>query len=232
VNIPTENTRRNTLSNNPLPTNDATLSSQPGIILAGTTKDNQSIFELKNRFTDYICPKIVKVYNLDEIRAIDIPTTTFTDDVTSVLMFRGLEQGEEINGQTFLTDKRFGISINDESFEPTRLVTRAEYVKMLVRSLSCRYKFIGTDSGFSDVNQSEWYAEYIAFAVKNGWTNGYSDGGFHPDAPITRAEAAKILSNAIRLEKNPNGTSSFRDVAPTDIFTPYIEALKDNKIIE
>lgn len=61
--------------------------------------------------------------------------------------------------------------------------------------------------------------------------NGYADGTFHPDAPITRAEAAKILTNAIHLEKNPNGTSSFTDVTPTDTFAPYIEALRDNKII-
>ena len=61
--------------------------------------------------------------------------------------------------------------------------------------------------------------------------DGYSDGGFHPDASITRAEVAKILSNAIKLEKNPNGTFSFSDVFATSDFTPYIEALKDNKII-
>ena len=61
--------------------------------------------------------------------------------------------------------------------------------------------------------------------------SGYPDGTFHPDPPITRAEVAKILVNAIKLEKNPNGTSSFADVAATSDFAPYIEALKDNKII-
>jgi S-layer homology domain len=201
-------------------------------MLAGTTKNNQSIFEVKNRVTDYICPKIVKVYNLDEILATDIPSAVFTDDVSSVLMFRGLEKDEETTGiQTIKTYRNDGVAINKSTFEPSRLVTRAEYVKMLVRSLSCRYAFLGTDSGFNDVNKDAWYAEYITFGVKNGWMGGYSDGGFHPDAPITRAEAAKILSNAIKLEKNPNGVSSFVDVPNNSVFNPYIEALKDNKII-
>jgi large repetitive protein len=213
-------------------TNDAPLSSQAWLMLAGTTKNNQSIFEVKNRVTDYICPKIVKVYNLDEILATDIPSAVFTDDVSSVLMFRGLEKDEETTGiQTIKTYRNDGVAINKSTFEPSRLVTRAEYVKMLVRSLSCRYAFLGTDSGFNDVNKDAWYAEYITFGVKNGWMGGYSDGGFHPDAPITRAEAAKILSNAIKLEKNPNGVSSFVDVPNNSVFNPYIEALKDNKII-
>jgi S-layer homology domain len=218
------------MKRNILSTNDAPLSSQPGIILAGTTKNNQSIFELKNRVTDYICPKIVKVYDERDILASDVPSTQFTEDVKSVIMFRGLEQGEETDGQTFLADKRFGISINDQMFEPSRDVTRAEYVKMLVRSLSCRYAYIGTDSGFNDVDQDKWYAEYITFGVRNGWMNGYDDGGFHPDAPITRAEAAKILTNAIKLQTS-SSSSSFIDVTDTSDFTPYIEALRSNKIL-
>lgn len=148
-------------------------------------------------------------------------------------MFRGLEKDEQMNGQTFEEYKKFGIAINDTSFEPSRNVTRAEYVKMLVRALSCRYQKEGTNTPFSDVDESMWYAEYINFATNHGWINGYQDGTFRPDAPITRAEAAKILANAIQLETQTSGTvqSSFSDVPDNSVFTPYIEALKENKII-
>lgn len=40
----------------------------------------------------------------------------------------------------------FGVVNNVRAFEPYRTVTRAEYVKMLVRSLSCRYTYMGTDT--------------------------------------------------------------------------------------
>lgn len=60
-----------------------------------------------------------------------------------------------------------------------------------------------------------WYAEYIKFAVANGWINGYRDGDFRPNAPITRDEAAKILSRAIQLNTKDTDIAStpFTDVA-------------------
>ena len=35
----------------------------------------------------------------------------------------------------------YGIVLNRTFFEPDKSVTRAEFIKMLVRSLSCRYTF-------------------------------------------------------------------------------------------
>lgn len=102
---------------------------------------------------------------------------------------------------------------------------------MLVRSLSCRYAYVGVDSNFPDVSSTQWYAEYITFAVKNGWINGYADGDFRPDAPITRAESAKILANAIKLTSATKFASSFKDVPKDSTFVPYIEILKNKKII-
>ena len=97
---------------------------------------------------------------------------------------------------------------------------------MLVRSLSCHYSVSGNDSGFSDVGTGAWYSEYITFAMRNNWINGYSDGTFHPDAPITRAEAAKILSEAIDLPAVEHPDASFIDVPVHSPFAPYIYRLK------
>lgn len=222
------------------------LPSQSLVTPAGENKTGEKIYTLKSPLTDYICPQIVQVYSEDEIKAQDIPGLTqtdsqtqissqtssslFSDDIKSVIMFRGLEKDEQMNGQTFEEYKKFGIAINDNAFEPTRNVTRAEYVKMLVRALSCRYQKEGTNTPFSDVDENMWYAEYINFATNHGWINGYEDGTFRPNAPITRAEAAKILANAIQLQKGTQD-SSFSDVPSSSVFTPYIEALKDSKII-
>ena len=102
-------------------------------------------------------------------------------------------------------------------------MTRAEFIKMLVRSLSCRYEYVGVTTGFPDVDSQFWYAEYIAYAVKNGWINGYADGDFRPNAPITRAEAAKILARAIQLPDAKATTSTFADIPKKSVFIPYIE---------
>lgn len=124
------------------------------------------------------------------------------------------------------------MAINDALFEPNRNISRAEYVKMLVRSLSCRYTYLGTNTGFPDVSPKMWYAEYIKFAVENKWINGYKDGNFRPNAPITRDEAAKILSNAIKLQTNRQSTTDFSDITKNSEFIPFIETLKEKGIMK
>ena len=129
------------------------------------------MYTIENRITDYICPKIVQVYGEDQLLAKDLGSSVFSDDMKSVLMYRGLEKDETFSGQTFFEYKKFGIAINDYQFEPNRNVTRAEYIKMLVRALSCRYQKEGTNTPFSDVESTKWYAEYINFATNHGWIN-------------------------------------------------------------
>ena len=48
-------------------------------------------------------------------------------------------------------------------------------------------------SDFSDVDISEWYGPYVAWAAKNGIVNGVGDGRFAPDDPITREQMAVII---------------------------------------
>ncbi|MBP9779643.1 S-layer homology domain-containing protein, partial [Candidatus Gracilibacteria bacterium] len=207
------------------------LPTQTLVNLDSSVRDGYSVYNLSERVTPYVCPQIVQMYKEDELLANDIPTVDFTDDVKALIMFRGLEKNERVIGQKYSEYQKFGIALNDESYEPYRSITRAEFVKMLVRSLSCRYMFVGTETKFSDVSRDMWYAEYIAFAVENEWINGYSDGTFRPDALITRAEAAKILARSIKLRIPPRTISTFIDVPNSSVFVPYIESLRDNNII-
>jgi subtilisin-like proprotein convertase family protein len=235
----------NTANSNLFNTNTRSISIQPAssIITLSAQQNNINlvgfisgttfpIYEIKNRITDYICPRIVKMYDVDSVLAGDIPTNKFSEDIQSVVMFRGLEQDEEKNIQPLTDYQNSGIALNTISFDPSRDITRAEFVKMLVRSLSCHYKSIGTDSWFPDVDKDKWYAEYITFAVKNGWMNWYADGMFHPNSPISRWETAKILARAIELANPKTTTTVFDDVPDTSIFAPYVESLKNSGIFQ
>lgn len=51
---------------------------------------------------------------------------------------------------------------------------------------------------FEDVEAGSWYEEAIAFAVENGYMNGYSDKEFRPDEPLTRGQMAKVLENIFK----------------------------------
>ena len=46
---------------------------------------------------------------------------------------------------------------------------------------------------FPDVPADAWYAKAVDFAFRAGLMEGYEDGTFRPNDPLTRAEAATIL---------------------------------------
>lgn len=67
------------------------------------------------------------------------------------------------------------------------------------------------DTGFSDVDGSNGYAEAIRWAAEQGYINGYPDGHFGVYDPVTRAQAAAIF---YRAAGSPDvfGTTRFSDV--------------------
>ena len=229
------NNSNNTNHTKPIITPEGTLSTQQGVTPSTqTTPSGQKVYNLSNRITDYICPAIVQAYPYNELVVQDISNSPFQDDIAALMMFRGMEKDEMNLGQTYEEYKKYGVVNNVTQFQPSRNVTRAEFVKMLVRSLSCRYTYLGKDTPFPDVDKNMWYAEYIKFAVENKWINGYKDGTFRPNAPITRDEAAKILARAIQLDTSnmKSANSSFSDVPNTSEFIPYIETLKSHGVMK
>ena len=51
----------------------------------------------------------------------------------------------------------------------------------------------GTNSGFSDVPSSVWYAKAVTWASKKGVVSGYSNGTFGPNNKLTREQMVTIL---------------------------------------
>lgn len=68
---------------------------------------------------------------------------------------------------------------------------------------------------FTDVEE-HWAAEYIEKAVDYEFVNGYSDGTFRPDDPITRAEFTKMVNSV--LKNDLTADIDFEDVSEDDWF--------------
>lgn len=83
----------------------------------------------------------------------------------------------------------------DGNFRPDWTVTRAEFATMLVKSGT--FDRSGYRGEFYDVNSADWHSTYVQTAYDKGWMNGYSDGTFAPDAPITRLEMAAIIGRIV-----------------------------------
>ncbi len=89
---------------------------------------------------------------------------------------------------------------DDGTFRPKDPVKRSEFAKLMVEMLglgSVANMMKGQAVPFSDVPANSWASGYINVAVTMGIVNGYPDGTFKPDNPVTYAEALKMILAAI-----------------------------------
>ena len=125
------------------------------------------------------------------------------------------------------------IGYSDGTVRPNGKITRAEVATIFFRLLDddTRAKYWSSENNFSDVSADKWYNNAVSTLSRMGVIGGYADGTFRPDAPISRAEFAKI---AVSFTQN-NGSAMynyFTDVKTTDWFAPYVTAAKDAGLIE
>ena len=82
---------------------------------------------------------------------------------------------------------------------------------------------------FYDI-QGHWAERAICAMAEAGIVNGYADGGFHPEAFVTRAEFVKMLVEM--LDVSSPGGQRFADVAPGAWFYPYVYAAADCGLVK
>lgn len=82
----------------------------------------------------------------------------------------------------------------EHTFSPDEPVTRAEFAVMAARFAGLDYK---GGNVFDDVPVGHWAYSYINAAANAGWVEGYPDGSFRPDEPISRAEVVRLVNGMI-----------------------------------
>ncbi|MNZ80701.1 Endo-1,4-beta-xylanase A precursor [compost metagenome] len=95
-----------------------------------------------------------------------------------------------------LTEKGILGGFPDGSFKPDKQMSRAEFAAVMFRMLGLDASH--ADSAFTDVAQDAWYSEYVNGLHALGYVNGFEDGGFRPNQPLTREEAFVILYRAMK----------------------------------
>ncbi|MEO8288985.1 MAG: S-layer homology domain-containing protein [Chloroflexota bacterium] len=77
---------------------------------------------------------------------------------------------------------------------------------------------------YSDVPEGSTFYPYVRCLVCRGIVQGYSDGTYRPNAPVTRGQAAKIISNSAGWsDVIPPAQQTFNDVPPDSTFWLYAE---------
>lgn len=82
----------------------------------------------------------------------------------------------------------------DGSFQPGRTLNRAEFLKIVLKSMP-KITVLDSDASacFPDVHASDWFSPYVCLAKTRGMISGYPDGTFRPAQTVNYAEALKIL---------------------------------------
>lgn len=114
----------------------------------------------------------------------------------------------------YLTEKKIISGYPDGTFKPDGEINRAELTKMIV-AVNVTPDASEYKDCFPDVKE-EWFAPYICYAKEQGWVQGYEDGTFKPEQKINRAEALKIILEAIFNEIDENETLENNNVTDVD----------------
>lgn len=145
-----------------------------------------------------------------------------SSNTTHAASFRDISDGSPRDKAVgYLVSKSVINGYGDGTFKPTKNISRAEMVKMLVTSLGTTDEELDanfyenylsknyTYAQFKDVSVNQWYAKYIVYAYKNGWIQGYPDKTFRPNNSVNMAEALKM-------------TLEFHDIHPDMDTTRYL----------
>ncbi|GAX90294.1 S-layer homology domain-containing protein [Effusibacillus lacus] len=99
----------------------------------------------------------------------------------------------------------FLVGFPDGKFHPQAPLTRAEAAAIVARVKGLKFEG-DPEKPYSDVGKKHWAYRYITSVTKAGYMQGYKDGTFHPNEPISRAELVTLVLKVRGIEPLPNLT--------------------------
>jgi len=116
----------------------------------------------------------------------------------------------------WLTDDHINyiIGYEDNTVRPNASITRAEVATIFYRLLTdeARDEMFCTESIYPDVLEDDWFYVAVCTLTKGGILEGYPNGNFAPNDPISRAELATIICRFDTKFGKIQTTASFKDV--------------------
>ena len=119
----------------------------------------------------------------------------------------------------------------DGSFQPAKVVTRAEMAKIIATLLNGGEAPVlsTTTTSYTDT-KGHWAAGYIEYCTSLGIVEGVGAGAFAPDAPVTAEQAAKMILVAQGYNASIEGMTGAQWASNTNVLANqngYYAELKD-----
>ena len=95
------------------------------------------------------------------------------------------------NAVAYVREKGYMIGTSDDMFSPDGIFTRAQMATVLYR-LAGEPAVSGED-GFSDTEGNAWYSDAVLWASQEGIVQGYGNGRFGTNDPVTQEQLITLL---------------------------------------
>lgn len=127
------------------------------------------------------------------------------------------------------------VVVTDQDGNPVKVTDNGDGTYSFIQpegNVTVKVAFIDKSNvSFVDVPATAYCYDAVKWAVKNGITYGTSDTAFSPNAPCTRAQMASFLWRSAGCPE-PEGKSSFTDVAPDAYYAKAVAWAVENGITE
>ncbi|MBN1459734.1 MAG: S-layer homology domain-containing protein, partial [Armatimonadetes bacterium] len=150
------------------------------------------------------------------------PTNTVTRDQMAVYIARSLSGGDEgvpefegtasfsdvprshwaIDYVEYAVDAQVVGGYEDGTYHPTQTVNRGQMAVFIARALAGSDDDVPEYTGapsFPDVSSNFWAFRHIEYIRAAGVTQGFGDGLYHPEYPVTRDQMAVYVARAFDL---------------------------------
>lgn len=121
------------------------------------------------------------------------------------------EDSEYYDAVIWIFDKGITTGYTSTEFNIDGRCTRAQAVTFLWRAAGCPTGIFMQNS-FSDVSRDAYYHDAIVWASSQGICKGFSDGCFHPDDTVTRAQFITLLWRANNEPEPINPVNMYSDI--------------------
>ncbi len=157
--------------------------------------------------------------------AVFIPLTALAIEIQPADFYSDVRRdSREAAGINLLTRENIVQGYGDRHFGPSRLINRAEFLKIAILASPDGYEPDASGEGcFPDVRGTDWFAPYVCAAKKAGIVSGNANPAlpqnqwtFNPDDTVTYDAALKML---VLLFRYP-----IPDVAGRDWAEPYYKS--------
>ena len=103
---------------------------------------------------------------------------------------------------TYMQTKGIVQGYADGTYRPDNLISRAEFIKIVMSGVTMDSSFDCGQKLFNDVStlSDNWYRDPVCKAFHKGIIVGYADKTFKPDQSISFVEAAKIIIKANNIQ--------------------------------